>query len=368
VLLHGNQSWRACYHQLFKPVYAKQNSRALQPRALLVVFSVLVCILFSVAPFLRASSLEDAPHELAMKVCMAGRKYPVSVRWQESADSAGYWSDARKKAFLEQISACGMEPAESPDAPVLRVSVQVTPSSLLLIAESSEATEGRSIRMIEVPRDAPFKSDQASPGPHLKGELLWQQETPIDSALEWQDPASQERFLFLLGDGVLRRMNFQNAAWKTLDSTELPAVHRHSRWGDAGFAYAFTGRLFDFAIDGKICSFKPAGPISFSCAEESPQAKPLLLSSPCEPLPRYVMTGSGDYAQPDQILLGSPALDPTAKAPTAAPKEADSHGFQVPGPVLGISLAENASAAFAVVKNLATGNYEVYRIMADCSN
>jgi hypothetical protein len=352
----------------FKPVYAKQNLPALRPRALFVVFSLFLLGLFFAAPLSRASSLEDAPHELAMKVCAAGRKQAVSVHWQESGDSAGYWSETRKKAFLEQISACGIEPTEGSDAPALRISVQVTPSSLLLIAESTDGTEGRQIRMIEVPRELPFRSGDAASGPHLAGELLWQQEQPIDSALEWQDPASQELFLFLLGDGVLVRMNFQSGAWKTLDSTELPAVRRHSRLGDARFAYAFTGRLFDLAIDGKICSFKPNGPISFSCAEENPRAKRLLLSSPCEPLPRYVTTGSGDYAQPDQILLGSPALDATAATPAVTPKEADSRAFQVPGPVLGISLAENASAAFAVVKNLATGNYEVYRITVDCRN
>jgi hypothetical protein len=36
--------------------------------------------------------------------------------------------------------------------------------------------------------------------------------------------------------------------------------------------------------------------------------------------------------------------------------------------VLDINVAENAKAAAAVVKNLSTGNYEVYRITAVCGN
>jgi hypothetical protein len=352
----------------FKPVYAKQNSPAPQSGAPLAIFPLFLLVLLFAAPVLRATALEDAPHELAMKICMAGPKQAVSVRWQESAGSAGYWSDARKKAFLEQISACGIEPTGSSDAPVLRVSAEVTPASLLLIAESSVASGGRQIRMIEVSRDLPLRPGETASGPHLDGELLWQQEKPIDSAFEWQGPAPQERFLFLLGDGVLVRMNFQNGAWKIIDSTELPAVRRHSRLGDASFAFASTGRLFDFVLEDKICSFKPNGPISFSCVTETVQQRPLVLSSSCEQLPRYLVTGSGDYAEPDRIFLGSQALEASAAAPATAGEETDVRALKVPGPVRGIGLAENGAAALAVVKNLATGNYEVYRITADCSN
>jgi hypothetical protein len=348
-------------------VYAKQNPSALQQSALFAVLLLLPSILSFMASPSRASSFEDAPHELAMKICMSGHKQAVSVHWQESAGSAGYWSEARKKAFLEQISACGMELAKGSDAPQLRVSAEVTPSSLLLIADSNDASEGRQIRMIEVLRDSPLSSRETSSAPHLQSELLWQQEKPISSAEEWQDPASHEDFLFLLSDGKLVRLHNVAGAWSVIDSAELPAARKRWRGTDGAFAYQYSGHVFEFTRDtrgGNFCSFSPTGPLSIKCVLSNVLGQPLLLAAPCEPLPRVLSSGEGDLTQPDQILLGEPARDPSARVT----KENQSSFMDVPGPVLGISLAEKDAAAFAVVRNLSTGNYEVYRITAVCSN
>jgi hypothetical protein len=74
------------------------------------------------------------------------------------------------------------------------------------------------------------------------------------------------------------------------------------------------------------------------------------------------VTGKGDYTQTDRITLaGAPGAG-------AAADRTPGGSADMPGPVLDISVAENAKAAAAVVKNLSTGNYEVYRITAVCSN
>jgi hypothetical protein len=90
---------------------------------------------------------------------------------------------------------------------------------------------------------------------------------------------------------------------------------------------------------------------------------PQILSA-CEERPRYLATGTGDYTQTDRIILRGQVVNQVAQPPN----DGDASSVEVPGPVLGISVAENAKAAFAVVKNLSTGNYEVYRIAAVCSN
>lgn len=346
------------------PVYAKQNFLSHQTRRSLALAQLLAFPLFWAAPRLSAGSLEDAPHQLAMKLCTSTHRQPVSVRWQESADSAGYWSDARKKAFLDQISACGMEPTDNPSAPIMRVTAGLTPSHVLLIAESTDATSARQVRMVEVSRDSLVSPHEISAGPHLTGELLWQQERPISSATEWKDAASSERFLFLLGDGRLSRMQWENGSWHTIDSVELPIVRRHDRLGDSHFMDQVAGKLPEFTLDGKACSFQPRGDLAPSCSVQELVAKTLLLSSSCEPSPRYLTSGKGDYAQPDQILLGSPALE----GKPAAADDSNSSSVDTPGPILGITLAENGAAALAAVRNLSTGNYEVYRITAVCGN
>ena len=347
------------------PVYAKQNLSVPSLRALLTVSALLGCAFLTAAPLVRGSSLDDAPHELAMKICTAGNRRAVNVHWRETGESLGYWSEVRKKSFLDQIAACGIEPTQNPDAPVMRVSAEATPSRFLLIAESRDAANARQIRMVEVPRAGPLGPRDSGTSPRLTGELLWQQERPISSALEWQDPTSQERFLFLLSDGAFTRLHFADGSWHPLDSTDLPPLRVRSRTGDGAFAYQVTGQPLEFLRGGKVCAFQPVGAFSFSCAAGNFTQRPLLLSSACEALPRYVTTGSGDYAEPDQILLGSTAADRTKPAPA---KDNNSSAVDVPGPVLGISLADKDAAAFAVVRNLSTGNYEVYRIRAVCSN
>jgi hypothetical protein len=313
---------------------------------------------------LHAESLEDAAHELAMKVCLAAHKQPVNVAWQESPQSSGYLSEARKKVFLDQISACGMEPAENQDAPFLMVTMQITASKALLIADWTDAVGSRQTYIVEIPRASLFVARETSPAHQLQRELLWQQEKPIQSAIEWQDQSSQERFLFVLSNGLFLRIRFENGAGRVMDSTELPAVRRRSRSGDGLFIYADPGRPLGILLDGKICDLKLNERVSFACGGINLIEKPLQISSTCEERPRYLATDTRDYTQSDRIILRSPVLSQTA----LPANEDDASSVDVPGPVLGISIAENARAAFAVVKSLSTGNYEVYRITAVCIN
>ena len=92
---------------------AKQNLFLPHPRGLRVFYQLLRFALFLLPLPLRAESLEDAAHELAMKVCLAAHNQPVKIAWQEFPQSPEYFSDAYRKAFLDQISACGMAPAET---------------------------------------------------------------------------------------------------------------------------------------------------------------------------------------------------------------------------------------------------------------
>jgi hypothetical protein len=326
------------------------------------------CLLIGFAPLLwpshlRAESLEDAAHQLAMKVCTTVRKQPVKVQWQESAESPGYLTDARKKIFLEQISACGIEPADS-GAPVLNVSIRVTASRALLIADSPDAVGGRQTYMIEVPRAALFVAVEASPSPHLRSELLWQQERPVQSAVEWQDQATEDHFLFLLSDGLFIRCHFENGAWKVMDSTELPLASRRSRLEEGFFVYSQPKEKLEFVFHQKLCDFNPSGHVSFACSQTNFGRKVVELSSSCEDSTRYLSTGKGDYTQPDRVML----TRPVGKEASASREENYSGSVDMPGPVIDISETENLKVASAVVKNLSTGNYEVYRITAVCNN
>jgi hypothetical protein len=359
---HSEPRHRGVLSSSFTPVSAKQNLPLPRPRGLSVFCQLMGFALLFLPSRMCGESLEDAAHELAMKVCLAAHKQPVKIAWQESPQSSGYLSDRRKKVFLDQISACGMEAAENSDAPILKVTMQVTPSRALLIASSSEAASPQ-IYVIEVPRAALFVARDTAPAPQLKRELLWQQEKPIQSALEWQDPTTEERFLFLLSEGLLVRFDSENGAWKWRDSAQFLPLGRRPRDGEGSLFYSHAQARVELVAGKKACDLDLTAHFGYSCSDTEVADRTTELSSSCEESPRYLVTGKGDYTQTDRITLAGVAgtgARATADLPYAG-------SVDMPGPVLDISVAENRKAADAVVKNLSTGNYEVYRITAVCS-
>jgi hypothetical protein len=312
----------------------------------------------------HAASLEDAAHELAMKVCLAARKQPVKVVWSESGSSSVYLSDARKKVFLDQISACGMETAKNSDAPILTVTMQVTPSKALLIANTTESSSSPQIYVVEVPRASLSVARETASPPQLRRELLWQQEKPIQSALEWQDPTTEERFLFLLSDSLFMRFDFENGAWKWMDSAQFLPAGRSFRAGEVSLFYSHAKERVELLLSKKVCDIDPTIHFSYLCTGTEVSDRTMELSSTCGESPRYLATGKGDFTQPDRITLASVAGAGTA----TSVDDRYAGSLDMPGPVLDISAAQNSKSAAAVVKNLSTGNYEVYRITAVCSN
>jgi len=301
-----------------------------------------------------------------MKVCLGGHRQPVKVVWQEYASSSAYFSDTRKKAFLDQISACGMEATENSDAPRLTVTLRYTSSRALLIASLAEAVNSQQLFVVEIPRASLLVARESGAAPQLREELLWSQEKPIQSAIGWQDPSSQERYLLVLSDGIVSRFRFENNAWKLMDSADLPGAGRRSRSGEGGFFYGRGKQKFELALHKKICELNLDGRLSLTCSGNDVLDRTAEIASTCEESPRYLVAGKGDYTQPDRITLGTAVK--TGVASSAASEESYSGSVEMPGPVLDISVAENSKTAFAVAKNLSTGNYEVYRITAVCSD
>jgi hypothetical protein len=345
-------------------VSAKQNLFPLRSRALTVLWRLLGFGLLLLPARLCGEPLEDAAHQLAMKVCLAARKESVRVVWQASPQSSGYLTDSRKKIFLEQVSACGIQPTENSDAPILTVTLQVTPSKALLIANTKDAASGPQIYVVEVPRSSLSVARATGATPQLRRELLWQQEKPIQSALEWQHPTTGEWFLFLLSDSLFMRFDFENGAWKWVDSAQFLPVGRSSRTGEVSLFYSHTKERVELVLRRKICDIDPTVHFGYTCTGSEVSDRTMELSSACGESPRYLATGKGDFTQRDQITLASGS----GAGATVSDDDNYAGSMDMPGPVLDVSVAQNSKSATAVVRNLSTGNYEVYRITAVCGN
>ena len=335
------------------------------PRGRTILCCFLGLALLFIPGVTRANTLEDAAHELALKVCMGPHPQVVKVQWRDASATSDNSPRATRKAFLEQVSACGMRLGDDSDASVLQVSVETTASQVLVVADWADTTNRRQTRMVEISRELLLGAKETAQGPHLESEFLWQQEKPIESAIEQQDPSSQGRFLYLLSGGRFVRMSFAEDGWKLIDSTELPAGERRPRLSESSFISTAPGKALEILLNNrKICDVDVGDRVSFTCNPGNSAGRAPQILSKCEETPRYIATGTGDYTQPDRISLRGPVTDQTAPPPS----EGGSGFLEVPGPMLNMSVSEDAKTAFATVRNLSTGNYEVYRITSVCNN
>jgi len=113
--------------------------------------------------------------------------------------------------------------------------------------------------MIEIPRAGLAVSKEFPLALHLRKELLWQQEKPISSAVEWLDKSTPQHFLFLLSEGLFVRLRRENGAWIPADSTELPPG-RQSRLGRGSFIHGYPGEQIGILLDGKECGLEIGNP------------------------------------------------------------------------------------------------------------
>ncbi len=310
------------------------------------------------------ASLEVAAAALAQKVCAPPMQKSLRVEWTGAPQIAGESFAAFKNTFLARLESCGVVVSENPADPTLHVTVQLTVSRVLIIAELTGLSESAKVRMVAIPRSTLSVPTSSSSSLRLRKELLWQQENPLDGAVEWSDESSHEGSLFLLGEGLLIRGRFENQAWKLVDSTELPATPRQHRLGKGDFIYddQTPGKLA-FLLDGKICSIQSGSSISFNCRQTYIGGKVVTIVPACDGKVQILATGMGDYTQPDRISLFGPEV---SRPPPLSEEEFRSGSIEMPGPVLDYMTNEDGKSVSAVVRNLSTGIYEVYRITTVC--
>lgn len=247
----------------------------------------------------------------------------------------------------------------------MQVSEETTASRVLLVVAWQDAASGQEVRIVAIPRSMVSATRTSAKGPHLENELVWQQEKPVESAVMQEDPVSQARFLYLLSEGRFERMRFQDGSWKFVDSTELPVQKHTSRLNDDRFGLESSQKSLEILLgDQRVCEVSLGDNVSLTCAASKSVVPVVQIASKCESTPRLLATGNGDFTEPDRIILRGPVTDQAAPSTN----EDDAGFLEMAGPVLNLTTPEDNSAAFAVIRNLSTGNYEVYRVTSVCSN
>lgn len=330
---------------------------------------------FATAYAPNAETVSAAAQSLAEKVAaIPGIHGSFYLDWENASSLTETQSQALRTQFVAQLNALRLDLSEDASAPALRVFLRETPSKLLLIA-SLQAGGTEQVRIAEISRSAIAPEDLTPAAPRLVKKLLWRQREPILDATETTFPGNGETLLLVLGRDSLSlyREEDNNAVLRT--TTHLPAPARPAR-DPRGRVWFLKDQADSFVIDlpGHTCRGKlgetlepecTAAQVQKSGATDASRTSTTLgdvavaLSS-CDHAAWTLSSGATDRTVADHLLLGT--------AQSAAVNVPFSLSQDVPGPVESISGTADSTSAVAVVFNLATGNYEVYRVSFSCGN
>jgi hypothetical protein len=309
----------------------------------------------------RADSPEDAARALARKVAaVPQRERRFFLSWQNHSSLADEHFLALKESFTDELHGEYLVEKPEPDTHVLQISIEETPAFYVLIANVPAST-GETTRISRFARAA-LTSVGASEAQHrVLKELIWQQQEPILDAVETgEDPSKLESLLVLNRDN-LSLYRHENDRWELQDSKRIPAPEKAMRAprGEIQFSLG-TGKQDSILLPGQSCDVAIAEKIELNCRVAShPWREGMLLASPCDRGVWSLRAEPGDWSVPDRLSLRNPSL------PKSAPSVAE---LDLPGPALSTSPGRSLQRGTAVVFNLLTGNYEVYRVTLACGN
>jgi hypothetical protein len=329
----------------------------LSPR--IAVFCSLLFLFCIPNIFARDESAEDRVRELARRVSAELPRTKMNcVNWNNHEAVPESRSQQLKSAFLEELQGKqGDSPAATSSCSV-SVFLERTPTQVVVTADMENGGDRRYL-FTGIPRaEVPAESSNTS-APRLEKELIWQQgERILDALFVRGENGAGDRLVVLQRD-ALNVYERQTGEWKALRSKPLAeaAVAQRAPHGELSFSPDQPDRL-KLVFAGKSCqaTLSDASPLNCQLSAESARTG-MLLASACDSRVWWLRSDGGDSTMPDKLELVNSSL-PQTQGPAAE--------LVTPGPVLSISSGEALRADTAVVFNLTTGNYEVYRIALAC--
>ena len=201
----------------------------------------------------------------------------------------------------------------------------------------------------------------------VRGERFWEGPERVLDALEISS-ASGRSWLVLLADSNILIEDLQSGGRRSVDIAEADAANRRDPWGVLAPTPQSAEMWFQTPAQTCKLNLETSGPPECLSKERVPILEDL---APAGPLPRgigtamqippvcgsaaqFLATSARDYTQTDflQVFQSEPA------GPVAVSGE-----LNLPGPIIAL---HGKPRARAVVKNLATGNYEAYRLAISC--
>jgi hypothetical protein len=357
----AKDSFPAVLSSTRNPVFAKQKMSRSRSCGL-----ALPCVLiaFSYAGFSsasRADALEDAARSVARKVAaVPQREHVLFLSWQNHSSLADDRSEAMKQSFADELRAENLVQKQEANTPVLQVSIEETPTSYMVVA-SVPSLEGAVTRIAKFSRASLPSRGTSGTSLHLVKELLWQQSEPILDALDISEDPHKAGPLLILTRDTLSLYRRESDRWELQDSKRIPVAEKPVRAPRGQIQFSPGNEQQDIILlPGQSCDVAITEKLALNCqAVSRPWREETVLAPACDRMVWSLRSQSPDWSVPDRLLLRNPSL--TESTPSVAE-------LDLPGPSLSISTGRSMQGDTAVVFNLTTGNYEVYRVTLACGN
>jgi hypothetical protein len=308
----------------------------------------------------RDDSAEHRVRELARRVSTEVPRNKMNcVNWNNHEAVSEARSEELKSAFIEELQPKQGDAGAPAGNCTVSVFLERTPAEVVVTADVENSGDARYFFATIQRAAMPAENVATAPTLRLEKELLWQQsERILDALLVRSENGANDRLIVLQRDS-LTLFEKQEGTWKTVQTKPLgqaSAMQRVPR-GELSFNVDQPDRV-KIVFSGKSCqaNLNDASPLVCQQSAEAVRTG-MLLASKCASRGWWLRADGGDSTTTGRLELLNSAVPQGQQAMAE---------LAMPGPVVSISSGEASRADTAVVFNLATGNYEVYRIALAC--
>jgi hypothetical protein len=348
-----------------------EHSRAKNSADLFVALALFAAVLAAAALCVPRATADDnalqaAAEHLAERVAsIPGVKGPLRFDWRPdekwTEGEGRRWQEALRDAF--DAHSLGFAQDAAAAAPYLAVYAEETPTHVVLTAKLHLA-ERDEVRIVQVARALLSPSELPAAPVRLDRQLIYESPDRIlDASSLWStEEGGLALLLYKNFEVVAQRIDAKGAVQK-----EIPLVAANLKpVRDPHAEMNPRGSFVSVQLWGKACDFTWNSPSDVKCHADKPSPPgkslwrpPTGLTAPCDESGWKLEIASNEPGArgvlqivPDGAVLGSSA----------------SVLSEFPGPILSTSGEANLNGALVVIRNLRTGNYEVYKISLACGD
>jgi hypothetical protein len=323
---------------------------------------LLAAICFVAKPLRAADapSLDDAIRQLAERIAaIPNLKGPIQLEVHDDVAFDESEGQTWKATLRRQLDLRKLSITEEPEAPLLRVGATETPTQIVLAAELVFA-DHHDLRFVALKRALlPSETLLASPV-RIEKQLLFDSPERILDAASATRGAADDLVVLTYRNSELTALRLDPAGSLKQAFTLSAAGFKPSRDPRAELTASETDGHLQFP--GKLCEFAWAVPADVKCrATTKTSWRPLpSLASPCDYTTWKLQSDGSDWTAGDLLQV---VPETVSHQGAAAPLLSD-----FPGPILSINSGQNPHSVLVVVRNLRTGNYEVFKLTLACGN